>query len=78
MGRKKVVCNFCSNALRLGEQYSDLANGQEKSPDVANDYSLAHYQRGSLSYTNSSARLQILQTTFLLPISKGESYQPKF
>ena len=47
-------------------------------PEVANDYSPAHYYGGSLTHTNSSARLQIWQTTFLFPFTKGEYYPSKF
>ena len=39
-------------------------------PDVKHKFSPAHYQ-GGLIHSNFSAWLQILHTTFLLPISKN-------
>ena len=39
--------------------------------DFANDFSPAHQQGGSPTQPNSSAGLQMMQMTFLLPISKG-------
>ena len=54
--------------IETGESYPPKLKCMR--PDVENDYSPAHYQGGSLTHPNSSALLQMLQTTFLLPTSK--------
>ena len=40
-------------------------------PNVANVFSHSHEQRGNFTQQNSSIWLQMLQTSFLIPISKG-------
>ena len=54
--------------IARGESYPPKLQGT--TPDVANHLSPVHWQGGSLTHPNSSALLQMLQTTSLLLISK--------
>ena len=50
---------------------------QVRDSKCSNVFSYSQYQGESLTYPNSSARLQVQQTSFLIRISKGESYPTK-
>ena len=72
----QMLQSLFSFPLARGESYP--TKFKCTTPNVANVFSHSHLKGGSLNQPNSGAWLQILQTSSLIPIRKGESYPSKF